>query len=98
MLQQVRHLRIAAPAITEIEQLVVQISRRFSRDAREITVRSGTPLLAMARGAGLHTRRHIHGRRGGHRGSEQHAQRPYRVQQGADEFLSHARQKAFWSP
>ena len=55
---EVAHLRVAAPPIAKVEQLIGQIPRRFARDARKVPLWRGPALFAMARRAGQHTRRH----------------------------------------
>src|SRR5205085_11356315 len=44
--------RVGAPARAEVDELVVEVAGRLAGDAREIAFARGTPLLAVARGAG----------------------------------------------
>ncbi|MPM43696.1 hypothetical protein SDC9_90373 [bioreactor metagenome] len=72
--EQVRHGRIAAPPVTKIEQLVIEIARRLASDTRKVPRRRGPPLRAMAGGAGQRARGHAIGivRLGGEIGRLRH--------------------------
>ena len=58
ILQQIVHRRIFAPAASEGEQLVVEISGRLAGEPREIDVAGAFALVAVTRRARLHARRH----------------------------------------
>ncbi|MCY1313629.1 hypothetical protein D9M70_641720 [compost metagenome] len=53
MVEQVAHAGVVAPALAKVQQLVVQVIRRFAGDAREVAGIGGAALLAVAQGAGL---------------------------------------------
>lgn len=54
MADQVRHRGVLSPTLSKIDQLVVQITGRFTRDAREVAVVGRAALLTVAGNAGLH--------------------------------------------
>jgi hypothetical protein len=57
-LQQIVHRRVFAPAAAEGEQLVVEVTGRLARKAREIDVAGTFALVAVTGRARLHPRRH----------------------------------------
>jgi hypothetical protein len=56
--QQIRHQRIGAPAVAEVQQLVEQVARGLAGDARVVAVGRGPALGAVAAGAGEQALRH----------------------------------------
>ena len=64
-LQQAGHQGIVAAPIAQVDELVVEVARRFAGDARVIAVRPGTAFFAMAAGAGQGALGHGVFKRGG---------------------------------
>ena len=54
VVQQISHGRVLASTVSKVDELVVQIPGRLARNPWEIAAVCCSPLLAMARGAGLH--------------------------------------------
>ena len=54
VVEQIAHAGVVAPTVAKVQQLVVQVIRRFAGDAREVAGVGGAAFLAMAQGAGHH--------------------------------------------
>ena len=102
VLDEVAHLRITAPPLPKIDQLVEQVTRRLAREAREKSLLRGAAFLAVAGGAGQHARPHgavhigggprsSHGRHGRQCTGTQDSrpQQRQHITQGAEQAIRH---------